>query len=358
MRDARLSIIVPAFDAAATLPRCIAALTASMEPGDEIIVADDGSRDGGIAVLPPELVVRCRSIRSERNVGRGPIRNEAARLAEGDILVFVDADVEVHPDTLQRVRSAFVPHPDRIALIGSYDSWPAAGNLVSQYRNLLHHYTHQTSGTQASHFWTGLGAVRRDVYEALGGFDEGRWARDMEDVEFGHRLVDAGHRIDVVVEIQGTHLKAYTLRSMVRSDLCNRAIPWSRLIIQGHFRGDRFVTSWRRRISAACGVGTVLGVAATMFSRRGRVPLAVSAAGFLVANVSLWRFLVGCRSSGFALACVPLHLVHSVVSALGFGVAVVRPAASGPSTGRSCEPAVLAQPVDVRFHPLDHHSLG
>jgi glycosyltransferase involved in cell wall biosynthesis len=331
----RLSVIVPIFDASVTLSRCIEALVASIGPDDEVIVVDDGSSDGGVCVLDPSLRGRIRSVRSETNIGRGPIRNVGARHASGEVLLFVDSDVVVHPEAVEQVRAAFAIDPGRVAMFGSYDVRPAAENLVSQYRNLLHHHGHQSHGDQATHFWTGLGAVRRDVYLSLGGLDEGRWARDMEDVEFGHRLVDAGHDIAVMPWIQGTHLKRYSLRSMVETDLLHRAIPWSRLLLQNNDHGDRFVVSWPQRISAASAVATVACASVTVRDRRALVPLTIASSSFVLANMPLWRFLRRTRSAGFALTCMPLHLVHALVTAVGLTCALVRPGSGSGWRGRT-----------------------
>ena len=62
--------------------------------------------------------------------------------------------------------------PDMVALFGSYDDEPAETNLLSQYKNLLHHYVHQTSQEDAFSFWTGCGAIRRDIFMEMGGFNE------------------------------------------------------------------------------------------------------------------------------------------------------------------------------------------
>jgi hypothetical protein len=188
--------------------------------------------------------------------------------------------------------------------------------------------------------------VRRDVYVALGGLDEGRWARDMEDVEFGHRLVDAGHRIDVIPAIQGTHLKRYTVRTMVATDLVHRAIPWSRLVLQGHLRSDRFVASWPQRISAACAMATVAGGVAVARDRRALVPLLVASLGFVAVNLPLWRFLARVRSVGFSLACIPLHLLYALVTAVGFGYALARPGTTDRATGEAAAVS-RRQPGDV-----------
>ena len=64
--------------------------------------------------------------------------------------------------------------PGIAAVFGSYDDEPGAPNLVSQYRNLLHHFVHQTGRTEASTFWTGCGAVRRDALRPWAASTSGR----------------------------------------------------------------------------------------------------------------------------------------------------------------------------------------
>lgn len=329
----RLSVVMPIYQAAATLGTCAGALVAAARDGDELIVADDGSTDGSLDALDDVVRRRLLVVRSEENIGRGPIRNLGAAAASGDVLVFVDADVAVHPDALDAIRAAFDEHPARASLIGAYDDRPAAPGLVSQYRNLLHHHTHHTHGERATHFWTGLGAVRRDVYLQLGGLDEGTWARDMEDVEFGHRLVDAGHTVDVLPHIQGTHLKQFTLRSMLSTDLLHRAIPWSTLMLQDHLRTDAFVTSWEQKASAASAsllvLAALLAVVAAVAGSSSLVAALLGVAVtalvvFVAVNLPLWRFLAGAKTVGFAVASVPFHVLHALASATGFGIALVR----------------------------------
>ena len=92
---------------------------------------------------------------------RGPAyaRNRGAEAARGAILFFLDADIVLAPGALRRVANLFQERTDVAAVFGSYDSRPAAAGVVSQYRNLLHHFVHQ-NGNQRS--FNLLGRLRRD----------------------------------------------------------------------------------------------------------------------------------------------------------------------------------------------------
>ena len=71
--------------------------------------------------------------------------------ARGEILFFVDSDVAVAPDAVSRVLAVFDRHQDVAAVFGSYDASPNAPGVVSQYRNLLHHFVHQEGNPRRVH---------------------------------------------------------------------------------------------------------------------------------------------------------------------------------------------------------------
>src|SRR5262245_14313695 len=217
----RISIIVPAYNNPQELRECLSALLASAYTDSEIIVVDDASTDDTPAVATRMGV---RVFRLERNSGPAAARNYGARQAAGDILFFVDADVVVVPGAVSHVVKVLEEHPDFAAMFGSYDAFPRAKGVVSRYRNLLHHFVHQHGNPEASTFWAGCGAIRRSVFEEIGGFDERRFPRpSIEDIELGYRLRHAGHRILLDKSLHGKHLKQWTLRSMIRTDITCRA---------------------------------------------------------------------------------------------------------------------------------------
>ncbi|TAK04672.1 glycosyltransferase family 2 protein [Patescibacteria group bacterium] len=107
---ARLSVIVPAHDAAATLRACLESVLAQTLPADEIIVVDDGSTDGtaGIARSVDPRIVVC----TQRHGGAAAARNEGVRMSSGELLFFCDADLLLDPRLLEKLGAALAGHPE------------------------------------------------------------------------------------------------------------------------------------------------------------------------------------------------------------------------------------------------------
>lgn len=176
-------------------------------------------------------------ITSDRNRGAGAARNTGVRAAKGDLLFFLDADILVQRDTLSLAASSFQDHPEISALFCSYRKETIPTNFFSIYKNLLHHYTHQTSQAEAVTFCAGYGAIKKEVFETVGGFDEAY--RALEDIELGYRLYQAGHKIFLAKHIQLTHCKYYSFPGLITSDVFHRAIPWTRIMLEKRiYRSD------------------------------------------------------------------------------------------------------------------------
>src|SRR3990172_8019634 len=312
----RISIIVPAYNNKAELDECLQALTTSSYPDAEIIVVDDASTDD-----LPRVAARngVRVVRRVRNGGPGAARNSGALHARGDILFFVDADVVIAPGAVGRVARVLDENPDLAAVFGSYDAQPRARGVVSQYRNLLHHFVHQAGNSEASTFWGGCGAVRRAVFQELGGFDEKRFPRpSIEDIEFGYRLRRAGYRVLLDKGLQGTHLKRWTLRSVIWTDITRRAIPWSRLILESkNAPADLNLKQGQRLSAGLVTLGCLLLPVAAFRMELLAVPAAALLGGVFL-NRDLFAFFWRERGLRFAVSCIPLHLLYYLYSTLSY----------------------------------------
>lgn len=274
-----------------TLGRCLEAIERCEPPPNEVIV-----------------------VREETLAGPAAARNAGARRATGDVLVFVDADVCVHDDAFARVRDAFDADPELTALFGSYDDEPAAPGTVSAFRNLLHHHVHQSSPGPATTFWGGIGAIRRDAFEASGGFDADRYTTpSIEDVDLGMRLAAAGAKIELRPDILGTHLKAWSLGQMIHTDFSRRGVPWVRLLLERRTSSSALNLGWRHRLSSLAVLAAVFGLVTR------RLLVAVSALlAFVALNRPFYRLLIRRRGTAESVAGVGLHALHHLV-----GVAAV-----------------------------------
>jgi glycosyltransferase involved in cell wall biosynthesis len=323
-RGPLLSVVIPVRDGGLGFERCLQGLRASSGPDFELIVVDDGSLDSsGVLASRHGATV----IRNEVALGPAAARNAGARAASGRLVFFLDADVVPHPDTLSKAIAHFARQPDLAGLFGSYDDAPAAPGVISRYRNLLHHYVHQqgvfvADARPAHTFWTGCGVIRRDVFLALGGFDPELYRRPaIEDIELGYRLHRAGHRIVLARDVQVQHLKRWTLRSILRTDLLHRGIPWMLLILRSRVvEADLNVSPAQRRSVALTGLALLATTVGFV------IPGALLASlGFLLLvarlNRDFYRFLAARCGWPRAVASFPLHLVYFVCCGLSVVIA-------------------------------------
>ena len=323
--DPTISFIVPVGKCDDLFTQSLNALQRAVLPPDDVILVFDGiSPPSG---LPPSLRTR---VLPER---RGPAsaRNAGADLAEGDIICFLDADVAVNPRFAVQVRSAFRRHSDITAVIGSYDDSPQDPRFLAQFRNLLHHHTHQMADRNAGTFWGACGAIRSGAFRALGGFDESYRHPCIEDIELGYRLTAAGHRIALDRTLTVCHLKRWRLGNLIHTDLLRRAVPWARLNFERRTWIRDLTLSPRNRWS-------VFAVAASLASMGGAVLeprlLWVSACAMsflLYLNLGFYRLLRRKRGSWFAIRALPIHVIHFLICGTGFFLGWLLYASHGPA---------------------------
>jgi glycosyltransferase involved in cell wall biosynthesis len=243
-----ISVIIPAFNAAEHVGECLRSLAESSVRPREVIVVDDGSTDASASIARSLGAV---VLATGAQGGPAKARNLGARAAKGRILFFLDADVCVHPDTIERVAEAFHRDPTLDAVIGSYDDAPSSKDFLSQYKNLMHSFVHHTSSAEAGTFWSGCGAIRKETFLASGGFDESYTRPSIEDIELGYRLRSAGRKIVLDRDIQVKHLKRWTFWNLIRTDIFSRGIPWTELILRDRHMPNDLNLHLSQRVSVA-----------------------------------------------------------------------------------------------------------
>jgi glycosyltransferase involved in cell wall biosynthesis len=312
MNPPLVSVIIPVFNGASCLDACLAAVQASAYQPFEVILIDDGSTDATATLLGGSGYTL---LRNSENLGPALSRTIAARASRGDILFFLDADILMPPDALSRMVIRFQADPGLAAQFCMYQPETLPANFFSRYKNYLHHYTHQHAEEQAVTFCAGFGAVRREVFFGLGGFSPGQ--RYLEDIEFGYRMHQAGHRILLNKAVQFTHMKHYSFCGLLKSDLFGRAIPWTRLMLEKRiFRSD-LNTRYSNLLSVAMAflIPTLLIL---------RMPgwAILAAAGLLLLNRDFFAFVRAQAGLVFALKTVLMQGFAYLYSGIGLIIGI------------------------------------
>ena len=315
-----VAVIVPVYNGGAKFRASLDSIRCAVPPANELIVVGDGDTDGSSQYAEAAGII---VYRFPAPGGPGRARNLGASRAESDILFFVDADVTVSENVIRRVKEIFVQHAEIAAVIGSYDDQPKEPNFLSQYRNLLHHYVHQNGREEASTFWGACGAIRRDVFRTMGGFDETYIKPSVEDIELGYRLKKAGHTIRLCKSLQVKHWKRWTVASMLQADFFQRALPWTLLI----HRNRGFVNDLNIGVSGRASVMLTFGLLGALLLSPWQPLLLVGAAvmGLMlfILNVQLYRFFLEKRGLRFATQAIPWHWLYFLYSGAAFAIGTV-----------------------------------
>jgi len=207
----KVSVYVPAYNAAEYLARCIQSLLDQAVPADEILVIDDGSRDA-----TPEIAARyprVTLIRHPHNQGLAAARNTAMRAARNEFLASIDSDCCAHPSWLAEL----LKHMGDPAIVGVGGKLieGVQSNLADRWRAV--HMAQQWGDTlvRDPRFLFGCNTLyRKSVLLELGGFDE-RMRTAGEDTDMGERLRAKGFRTLYDPAARVTHLRHDTTRSIL-----------------------------------------------------------------------------------------------------------------------------------------------
>ncbi len=231
----QVTVVIPAHNAAQTLPECLAACLNQTCRPREVIVVDDGSTDDTPRAAESLPV---RYLRQDR-AGPAAARNRGAHEAEGDIVAFTDADCIPEPDWLEHLAAGFTDE-HVVGVGGTY----GIANPESLLARVVHGEIlarHARFGEEVDFLGSFNVAYRRDAFEAVGGFDETYSAASAEDNDLAYRLMDAGGRLRFVRGARVAHYHPARLASYLRTQM--RHGFWRMKLYAGHpgrARGDRY----------------------------------------------------------------------------------------------------------------------
>ena len=302
-----ISVVIPTLNAETTIGKCLDAALAQSLSGVEIIVVDGGSKDRTVEIVKERS---CRVIVDDAASGPAHGRNRGVAETTGDIVLFVDADVVLAPDVAERVLDCLAAHPDASGVNGVYEPEPANDPASPFDRYMaLRKFCNFSGFRTFTHITTACGAIRRSVFDEVGGFDV--QFVEMEDIELGYRVTEH-YTILLDPEVRCRHF--FRPFHQVARRYFKRTLYWLALFGRTRRFGSG-ITSRGRGIGAMCALAGILMLAIAVFQRE---PVLAIGSGlllvpFVVSNHAFYLaafrregdvFLIYCITTSLALACV------------------------------------------------------
>jgi GT2 family glycosyltransferase len=261
------SLIVATFNSAGTLRLLLDSLREQDFDDFETIVVDDASTDE-----TAELVAGYPALYLRLPVNSGPAaaRNHGVGKSSGQWLVFTDADTEFKTDTLSKIKEA-LERSDAAALVGIYAGKPANEGFAPRYKALWEYYAINLRFTREERhlypisIWAPRpGVVKREAFQAIGGFDAHYKGADIEDVVLGYNLFEAGYPIYYAPSVRiKHHYPATLLRAWL--PFLRRCAMWMRTAARRRKLDCTGDGSPDQALAHACGFAAFLAAAAAPF---------------------------------------------------------------------------------------------
>ncbi|MBM3130257.1 MAG: glycosyltransferase [Chloroflexi bacterium] len=313
----QVTVIVPAFNSADTLPACLNSLQRQTRVPDEIIVVDDDSLDQ-TAQVAERLGVR---VLRQSHAGPAAARNLGARVARGDIVMFTDSDCEPRADWVEQMLKPFAD-PRVMGAKGTYITRQSEllARLVQvefedKYARMRRQGTIDFVDTYAA-------AYRRDIFVRLEGFNEIFPTASVEDIELSFRLSERKARLVFAPQAQVLHTHPVSLKRYLARKA--RYGYWRALVYLWHPRkisGDSHTDPMLKTqfvLVGLVGVSTLAGLLNPYW-----LGLTLLVMGLLVATTLPFAIRANRRDSEVAWIVPPVHTIRAIVQAGALGVGLL-----------------------------------
>jgi glycosyltransferase involved in cell wall biosynthesis len=208
------SVIIPVYNGAKTIKRCLNSVLISFYNEDyEIIVVDDASQDDS-SLIVKEMGIKV--IQLEKNHGPSGARNMGARHANGEILFFIDSDVLLFKDAIQKINQFLKTKKKFVSVSCNFHPNCEMKDAISLYKHMYMCYSIIDHPDSVSWVFTSALAIKRKVFEQIGGFNEA--LRNNEDDFMGRELISRDYQLGFDRNIYIHHLHKYTFYSFFKEE--------------------------------------------------------------------------------------------------------------------------------------------
>ena len=314
------SLVIPCRNAGRTLADALEAVRASEVRPAETLVVDDGSEDDTTAIAGR---FGCRVVACGFRTGPMAPRFAGAAATVSPLLIFIDADVLVYPETFTRMLVAF-EDPGVSAVTGTLDGAFRTGTFFGDFKNEYMDFVFGGRGEESSFVYGSVWAVRREAMVTFRPIER-PFGSLVSDSETGFRLRAEGHRVRLARDVRVRHMKPYTLVGLLINDF---KIPFLFAVMFARYREQRIAAidggafshaSWTQAAGLALALGAVAAAAGAWLegSRLLWLAAGVAAAGFYGIWAGFLVRLLRRRGGGFALASACLTLPDACVMGIG-----------------------------------------
>jgi glycosyltransferase involved in cell wall biosynthesis len=317
--ERQISIVVPTFNSAKVLGTCLESLTNQTVGQEkyEVIVVDDGSTDGTKDVVAKYPVTYIY----QQNSGPAVARNNGVRQAEGEIILFTDADCEPQSNWIEEMVKP-LRDPQVVGVKGIYKT--RQKELIARLVQIEyeHKYERMKKFKNIDFIDTYSAAYRKDIFTKYGGFDERYPKASVEDQEFSFRLSRDGYKMVFNPEAVVYHKHSARLMDYLRKKY--KIAFWKAFLLKRHpmkVKTDTH-TPQSLKIQMLLSLGTVLGLAGPLYS-----PL------YYISGLSLISFLLSCipffffalkRDPAVAFVSPIILFLRSIALSFGLGLGMIR----------------------------------
>ncbi len=310
-----LSVVIPAHNSRDTIEDCLKSIKNSVYKDYELLVVDDASSDN-----TPEIAGKYadKIIRLENNQGRAMARNIGIKAANGKVVVNIDSDIVINPDTLKIIADFLSKHSSVYAVTGLLSKYTPRKNFLSDYKNLYMYYTFSSLPGRVDFLFGSVCAFRnRDLLFYSPEFKYG------VDTELGQRIFNAGGDIAFLRELEVTHLKKYNISSFVKKEFLTPFF-WADILLRyknkrnSHSGKVVFAHALKSQVvSLIIGYFIFVGILGKLIFRYSLLWVIPLFFIWAIINYSFFLFIYHQRGGIFAIKSAVITLVDTLIKGLG-----------------------------------------
>lgn len=309
-----ISVIIPMYNNIDSVRRLLSSIYRQFTRDcGEVIVVDDGSRLCDSGILGKEFPA-LRVIILGSNAGAANARNSGVKAAMHDVILFLDSDMELCDNVISEFQKT-MDDPAVDAVVGTVCDLPLKRGVFQDYWALLKSYFHSLPGRYSSTFYPMLGAIRKGVFENVGGFDSRIKGASIEDYEFSLRLAHAGYRVRFNPAIMAKTSYKNFLKSISQS--VERSRKWGIMFLD-RMEFDNHTTTATQGAANILGFLFLVSLPAAFFSRY----ILIASAGLLISllylNRRFFKYILDRRGPAFLAVSILLYVVSSFFITAGF----------------------------------------